>query len=189
MPTSKDKGNDMAKTECCPTCGRPLAPARRTNGQTTLTPDERAQLSTAELYAYYHRTAPREDLLFVRRQASEPLKAEIDRLLEGNPTAADARRIFDRRRLEHFPRLVVDEARFWELNRWRARRERGQQLRALRETARTRIELATQPSPSWYDAYYRAEREAENHDEAQRTARQLAHQAFKLCPWLRPAEA
>jgi hypothetical protein len=60
-------------------------------------------MSEKELYAYYKRRAPVDDLVFLRRNASPVLAAEIDALL-GDPkrkvTAADAVRARGVRRVE-----------------------------------------------------------------------------------------
>lgn len=52
---------------CCPTCGRKLATTKPTPAAQ---PTDTAELSTADLYAHYKRTAPLEDVRFMLRIGS-----------------------------------------------------------------------------------------------------------------------
>jgi hypothetical protein len=70
----------------CPTCGRSILPARvRRVSRVSLADVDTRQLSDAELYRHYHRTAPVEDLRFFLRAATLPpdVRAAGEALLAG----------------------------------------------------------------------------------------------------------
>jgi predicted Zn-ribbon and HTH transcriptional regulator len=82
----------------CPQCGHTFTSekARPRTEREHPGPDA----TDAELYAYYKATAPRSDLEFTKRNASERLRTEIERLLAGRPTPRDAARARTVRRME-----------------------------------------------------------------------------------------
>ena len=67
----------------CPGCGRPLRQPRQKPGTAESAPVETAALSDADLFRYFHRTAPVEDLRFFLRYArlSPELQAHGDTML------------------------------------------------------------------------------------------------------------
>ena len=87
------------KTQC-PCCGVKFETKSQSQSTARVLPVPGAGASEREIYAYYKRIAPYEDLKFSRRRASPELQAEIDILLVGKPTAKDAARIRDKRRAE-----------------------------------------------------------------------------------------
>jgi hypothetical protein len=82
----------------CPQCGHTFTSekARPRTEREHPGPDA----TDAELYAYYKATAPRSDLEFTKRNASPVLRVMIDLLLEGRPTARDAARMREVRRIQ-----------------------------------------------------------------------------------------
>jgi len=88
----------MMAGHSCPTCGRALPkPKVRTADPAVNLKD----LTTAELYAYYKRTALIEDLRFLLRVRMSPdLRARIKQTLSAKPTAADTRLMFTLWRIE-----------------------------------------------------------------------------------------
>jgi hypothetical protein len=66
---------------CCPTCGRPLPRPKPAKAEIVDT----AIMSDADLFAYYRKTAPIEDLRFFLRHAhmSPGLRADAEVLLNG----------------------------------------------------------------------------------------------------------
>lgn len=83
----------------CACCGQTIkAPRAAKAGDVAIHPG--ADASDAALYAFYKKNAPRDELTFTRRNASPALAAEIDRLLAGKPTPADARAMRERRKVE-----------------------------------------------------------------------------------------
>jgi hypothetical protein len=81
-------------TNVCSCCHRPLPTPRR--AAAVLLEDA----TDAQRFTFYKRTAPVEDLKFTRRDASPALQGEIDALLAGAPSAKDAARMRERRRVE-----------------------------------------------------------------------------------------
>lgn len=190
-------------TGCCPTCGRPYAKARRSTAATKPTQWElyerefldaaqRRALTSAQLYAYCKRVAPVEDLLFIQATASQELSDRIDELLNLTRKISrdEVNRIFDARRHELSPELPEpNEAEFWRYHHRRVVRERGQKFRQARASLIQSLRAPEIPYPSY--SYEGAARSLEQRViafayEHASMARELASQAFTLCPWLKP---
>ena len=85
----------------CPVCTHTwLSSKPKGEPLSVLSVTERAALTTTELYAYYHRTAPRDDIAFVFKACPE-LAQQFDWPTGYRPTATDARRVFDAFRMHH----------------------------------------------------------------------------------------
>jgi glycine cleavage system protein P-like pyridoxal-binding family len=82
------------KRETCPCCHRPL-PVVKDGSMVSI-----LDMTDAQLFAYYKKQAPRSDLAFTARNASPELKARIQDLLSGNPSAKDAELMRHYRRVE-----------------------------------------------------------------------------------------
>lgn len=67
----------------CPSCGRPMRRPRQNHPVAEPAPVDTSRMSDAELYRYYRRTAPVEDLRFFLRHArlSPALRADGEALL------------------------------------------------------------------------------------------------------------
>ena len=73
----------LAVNPTCPCCGRPVRRPRHTPVPTEPLPVDTSQMSDAELFRHFKRTAPVEDLRFFLRHArvSRELRADGDALL------------------------------------------------------------------------------------------------------------
>jgi hypothetical protein len=84
-----------SKRACCESCGRALPAPKR-----TAAPVDVATLTDAQMFAYYKRTAPEQDLRFLLRFTLSPeLRYQIEDALIA-PTAADAKRCRELWRIE-----------------------------------------------------------------------------------------
>jgi hypothetical protein len=119
----------------CPSCGHTWTPAKRArtgNGtvpvQETTPPGPEA--TTAEVFAYYKRTAPRADILFALERAPVAAAEQFAPLLASTkpPTAADARRVFEA--VRSWPLKPNTEDQFWAA----VRRLRAEELQAYQVT-------------------------------------------------------
>jgi hypothetical protein len=72
------------RVSACPSCGRPMRRPRQAHARATVPAStDTSQMSETDLYRYYHRTAPVEDLRFFLRVArlSPGLRANGEALL------------------------------------------------------------------------------------------------------------
>lgn len=129
----------------CPSCGHTWTPAKRaTRGNGTVPVQEAVpgpEATTAAVYAYYKRTAPRADILFVLEHAPVAVVEAYAPLLAGTkaPTAADARRVSEA--VRSWPPKPNTEDQFWAA----VRRLRVEELRAYQVN---HPEAAVVPTPS-----------------------------------------
>jgi hypothetical protein len=67
----------------CPSCGRPIRQPRQNHPSAEPAPVDTSRMSDADVYRYYRRTAPIEDLRFFLRHAhlSPELRTDADALL------------------------------------------------------------------------------------------------------------
>ncbi len=128
-PNRRQRGGTTDRLGCCPTCGQRLAPVK---APAPRVPRDTAALSNAELYAYYKRTAPIEDLRSFARLArcSPELRLAVDALLAQPPRQRtdlyrELKRLQDRWRTERYwERVLVPAER---LARRLAKAQRRQQ--------------------------------------------------------------
>ena len=79
----------MAKSNCCPTCGRAYANPESTRVPPARSAEDRATLSDKDLYAYYKARAPYDDLAFFLAHCHE-----ADLLARAYAVADDLPRVF-----------------------------------------------------------------------------------------------
>ena len=101
----------------CPICGARHNPTpRRSAARMLKHPGLHA--SNAEVRAYYHATAPAEDIAFVLRVAPDLMMPDGSTIMTDHPTAAYACRVFSAFRIArntfYTPATPESERRFWQ---------------------------------------------------------------------------
>lgn len=104
----------------CPSCRHTWTTPKRPRPQPAAALISTAELSIAELYKYYKRTAAAEDIAFVRRVAPYVV-------LPDPCTPAQAFQAFREQSKPSWKRQRPDEARFWRWHTRSARQARGRE--------------------------------------------------------------
>ena len=108
----------------CPSCGHTWDAPKRV--ATPVPAPDLSTLSTKALYAYYKRTAPAEDVAFVRRYAPYVVLPE-------NCTSSQAFQAFREQSPPSWTRRAPDEAAFWRWHKQAKRRAWGAAFRQQRD--------------------------------------------------------